>query len=215
MSAGKRAYSSDLRAEQARQTRRQIVAAAAELFAERGYAATTVDAIAERASVSRKTVFSAVGGKPVLMKLAYDWSIVGDDETVPLVERERVLKMRQEPDPARLVTAYTRHLAEIMPRVAPLYLALRSAAAADAEAKELFAEVHAERMRGMRMFCEQLQRIGGLRPGLTVRRANDLMFFHIDPAHYELLVLVRGWSAESYRTWLESSIRLHLLGLPR
>jgi hypothetical protein len=47
-----------------------------------------------------------------------------------------------------------------------------------------------------------------------VRRANDLMFFHIDPAHYELLVLLRGWSVESYRGWLESSIRLHLLGLP-
>jgi AcrR family transcriptional regulator len=213
MASGKRAYSSELRAEQARRTRRQIVAAAGALFAERGYAATTVDAIAESAGVSRKTVFTAVGGKPVLIKLAYDWAIVGDDEEVPLVERERVQRMRQLTDPARLMEAYSRQLAEVVARVAPLYLALRNAADGDEEARALFEEVQAERMRGMRMFAEQLARIGGLRPGLTVRRANDLMFFYIDPGHYDLLVLTRGWSLQAYREWFLSSTRLHLLGL--
>lgn len=213
MGSGKRVYNSDLRAEQARRTRRQIVAAAGELFAERGYAATTVDAIAERAGVSRKTVFTAVGGKPVLIKLAYDWAIVGDDEEVPLVERERVKKMRQETDPSRVMEAYARHFVEVVVRVAPLYLALRNAADADAEARALFEEVRAERMRGMRMFAEQLARIGGLRAGLTVRRANDLMFFYIDPSHYELLVITRGWSLAAFREWFLSSTRLHLLGM--
>lgn len=213
MASGKRAYSSGLRAEQARRTRRQIVAAAGELFRERGYAATTVDAIAERAGVSRKTVFTAVGGKPVLIKLAYDWAIVGDDEEVPLVERERVQRMRAETDPAALMEAYSRHFAEVVGRVAPLYLALRNAADGDEEARALFEEVHAERLRGMRMFAEQLARIGGLRPGLTVRRANDLMFFYIDPSHYELLVLERGWSLSAYRAWFLSSTKLHLLGV--
>jgi AcrR family transcriptional regulator len=213
MSSDKRAYRSDLRAEQARRTRWQIVTAAGELFAHRGYAGTTIDAVAERARVSRKTVFTAVGGKPVLLKLAYDWAVVGDDEEIPLVERERIQKMRQEPDPVRLLEAYSRHFAEVVVRVAPLYLALRNAADADDEARGLFAEVQAERMRGMRMLAEQLARIGGLRPGLSVRRANDLLFFHIDPAHYELLVLTRGWSIAAFRDWFLSSLKLHLLGL--
>ena len=52
-----RSYSSTLRADQARRTRRRIVDAAAELFAEHGYAGTTIDAIATAAGVSRKTVF--------------------------------------------------------------------------------------------------------------------------------------------------------------
>jgi AcrR family transcriptional regulator len=212
MTSGKRAYSSDLRTEQARRTRRQIVAAAGEPFAERGYAATTIEAIAERAGVSRKTVFTAVGGKPVLIKLAYDWAIVGDDEEVPLVERERIQRMRQETDPGRLMEAYSRHFSEVVVRVAPLYLALRNAADGDAEARAMFEEVQAERMRGMRMFVEQVSRIGGLRPGLTLRRANDLMFFYIDPGHYDLLVLTRGWSLTAYREWFLSSTRLHLLG---
>jgi len=213
MSSDKRAYRSDLRAEQARRTRRQIVTAAGELFAQRGYAGTTIDAVAERARVSRKTVFTAVGGKPVLLKLAYDWAVVGDDEEIPLVERERIQKMRQEADPVRLLEAYSRHFAEVVVRVAPLYLTLRNAADADEEARDLFAEVQAERVRGMRMLAEQLARIGGLRPGLSVRRANDLLFFHIDPAHYELLVLTRGWSIAAFRDWFLSSLKLHLLGL--
>lgn len=213
MTSGKRPYTSDLRTQQARRTRQQIVAAAGELFRERGYSATTVDAIAERAGVSRKTVFTAVGGTPRLIKLAYDWAVVGDDEEIPLVERERVQRMRRETDPAVVMELYSRHFVDVVQRVAPLYLALRNAATGDEEARALFDEVQAERMRGMRMFAEQLSRIGGLRPGLSVRRANDLMFFYIDPAHYELLVLTRGWSLTAFREWFLSSTSLHVLGV--
>lgn len=80
-------YTSRLRSEQARATRRTIVAAASDLFVEKGYAATTIDAVAERAVVGRKTVFSSVGGKDALLKLAWDWAVVGDDESVPMAER--------------------------------------------------------------------------------------------------------------------------------
>src|SRR4051812_11217164 len=76
----KRPYSSTLRAAQARATRRAIVDAAARLFIELGYGATTVDAIAEAAGVSRKTVFTSVGGKADALKLAIDWAVTGDDE---------------------------------------------------------------------------------------------------------------------------------------
>ena len=76
-------YRSGLRTEQARATRRAVVEAAHHLLVERGYQGTTIDAVAERAGVSRKTVFTAVGGKAELLKLAFDWALVGDDEPVP------------------------------------------------------------------------------------------------------------------------------------
>ena len=47
-----RGYRSELRARQAGETRQRIVRAAAQLFAELGYARTTLKAIAERAQVS-------------------------------------------------------------------------------------------------------------------------------------------------------------------
>ena len=67
--ARKRVYTSELRDAQARATRRQVVAAAGDLFAREGYGATTIAAVADAAGVSRKTVFSAVGGKVELIKL--------------------------------------------------------------------------------------------------------------------------------------------------
>ena len=62
-STSPRPYRSALRDEQARATQRRIVAAGHDLFVEQGYAPTTIDAIAARAGVSRKTVFTSVGGK--------------------------------------------------------------------------------------------------------------------------------------------------------
>ena len=66
-----RRYASEVRDEQARRTRRAIVAAAHDLFLAEGYAATTIDAIAAAAHVSRRTVFNSVGGKAALLKLAW------------------------------------------------------------------------------------------------------------------------------------------------
>ena len=53
-------------------SRRTIEEAAAELFLENGYAATTVDEIATRAGVSRATVFNYVSAKSDLLWLDVD-----------------------------------------------------------------------------------------------------------------------------------------------
>ena len=85
-----RPYRSALRDEHALVTRRRIVDAAAALFVERGYVPTTIDAIAQRAEVSRRTVFTSVGGKAAALKLAFDWTLAGDDEPVALADRPEV-----------------------------------------------------------------------------------------------------------------------------
>ena len=155
--SGKRVYRSDLRAEQARTTRRQVVTAASRLFSERGYAATTIDAIATEAGVSRKTVFTAVGGKVELMKLAYDWAIAGDDEPLAKVERQEILELKAEPDVAVVIEKYVDMLEESLTRVAPVHDALRSAADVDEQARELLVTMEAQRLRGMGMFAADLE----------------------------------------------------------
>ncbi len=85
----------------ARRTRTALVRAAAGLFAERGYAAATIAAIAGRAGVARPTVFTSVpGGKPELLKLARDLAIAGDDEPVPVPEREWFRSAMAQDDPS-------------------------------------------------------------------------------------------------------------------
>ena len=111
-----------------------------------------IDAIAQAAGVSRKTVFTAVGGKVQLLKLAYDFRMTGDDEPVPMIQRPGLQRVIAEPDPYRQLDLYAGFVAEASRRIAPLYMVLRGAAEVDAEAKELYdkweAERHAATVRG-------------------------------------------------------------------
>src|SRR3954462_8725712 len=98
-----RTYHSPARAESARHTRRRIVAAARELFESRGYAGTTIDAVAEAAGVSRRTVLLSGGSKAELLKNGWDWGVAGDEEPIPMAQRPNVLAMLQVTDPEELV----------------------------------------------------------------------------------------------------------------
>jgi AcrR family transcriptional regulator len=210
---GKRVYKSDLRAHQARATRRQIVTAASKLFAEHGYASATIDAVAKEAGVSRKTVFTSVGGKVELMKLAYDWAVTGDDEPVSMGKRPEIRELISEPDSARLLEKYAEMISKQIPRVAPLHAALRSSADVDPQARELFERVQDQRLAGMRQPAALLDERGVLREGMSRKRATDILWLYIDPLQWELLVQRRGWSRAAYADWLAASLKLHLLGI--
>src|SRR5215207_4710920 len=174
VSGGARRYRSALRDEQSRATRRRIVDAGAQLFVDGGYAATTIDAIAERAEVGRKTVFTSVGGKAAVLKLAFDWALAGDDEPVPIAARPEVQKMMNQEDPAALLDSWLAMNAASAGRLAVLYHVLLVAADADSEAATLLATVESQRTHGARTFIRRLAAIGGLRPGLDIRRGTAI-----------------------------------------
>src|SRR4029077_18546075 len=95
----KREYASPLRDNHARATQTAIVDAAISLFSEKGYVPVSIDAIAERAGVSRATVFTSVGGKPALLKAAWATAFAraaGGGEGVPLFDRPRSVEVRTE-----------------------------------------------------------------------------------------------------------------------
>src|SRR5262245_4030715 len=131
----RRTYSSPLRSDQARGTSRAIIDAAMKLFGERGYAAVSVDAIAEEAGVSRATVFTSVGGKPALLKAAYR-SAFGRaagaiDTEMPVVERPRTKALRAEKTLRKYLEGYTAFATDLDRYVARVHVALKEAAAAD------------------------------------------------------------------------------------
>jgi AcrR family transcriptional regulator len=202
----KRNYASALRAEQARATRRAIVAAAARLFVERGYGETTVDAIAAAAGVSRKTVFTSVGSKVQALKLARDWAITGDDEPVAMLDRPQIKRAQAEPDARQLLRGYARLVREVSGRDAEIVTVIESAAGVDPEVRALADEGLAQRQTGMRAFAAQLARRGALRPGLTVSTAADILCVYNDARVYHLLVHARGWSAKRFEAWLADAL---------
>jgi AcrR family transcriptional regulator len=209
--ASPRAYRSPLRQEQAGATRRAIVAAAHDLFVEVGYASTTIDAVAERAGVSRKTVFTAVGGKSVLLKLALDWALVGDDEPIPMAERAEVRKQFAQTDPTVMIHMWSHWMAEIESRAARLALVMAAAADADPAVAEVHEHSEAGRITGAKAFAVRLAKIGGLRTGLDVDRAGTMVALLTEPLIYNRLVVRAGWTLDEYADWLEQSARAALM----
>jgi AcrR family transcriptional regulator len=208
----KRDYRSELRAAQALQTRRSIVAAATRLFVEDGYGATTIDAVAKAAGVSRKTVFTAVGGKLDLLKLALDWAIAGDDESVALSDRAAVQRWMDHRDPRALLTGFAGMFAEIGMRVGPLYSALEVAAGMDPAARELVADSQRRRLSDARSVVRRLHELQAITTRVTHREAVDLVWLAMDPALFDRLVRVRGWTRSRFEQWLADSLCGQLLG---
>ena len=200
--SGSRTYHSPARDEAARRTRRRIVGAARELFVSRGYAGTTIDAVAEAAGVSRRTVFLSVGSKAELLKTAWDWGVVGDDEPVPMVDRPHVRAMLEVTDPAVLVRLWVAQVLGVADRLAPLEVVLNRAVDADAEASALRARIDVERRGGARMFVTHLASTGGLRDDLTVDEAVDMCWILMNPLLQADLPTERGWSREAVEDWL-------------
>ena len=211
MSQQARRYTSEIRDEQARRTRRAIVAAARELFLAQGYAATTIDAIAQAAHVSRRTVFSSAGGKATLLKLAYEWAITGDDEPVALADRPAVKAIQAEPDPRKALALWAQMVVDVTARVAPIGEVLTAAADADPAAAQLAADADRDRMSGATAFIRYLAFQGGLAPAITQEHAADLCWALMDGHLYRRLVAQRGWTTTDLTRWLASSLATTLL----
>jgi AcrR family transcriptional regulator len=186
------------------------VSAAAALFVKEGFGRTTVDAIAEEAGVSRKTVFAAVGGKVELLKLALDWAIAGDDEPIAVSDRPEVGRLKQERDPDALLRGYAHMVTTIGSRVAGLSRALTVAAGIDSEARKLWETSQSQRHFGARSVVEGLDALGGLRKGLEPDEAADLVWVHNDPALYHRLVIERRWAKKRFEEWLYRTLRQQL-----
>jgi AcrR family transcriptional regulator len=204
-------YTSEIRDEQARRTRRAIVAAAHDLFLAQGYAAATIDAVAQAAHVSRRTVFNSVGGKATLLKLAIDWAVAGDDEPVPLADRPAVKAIQFEPDPRKALVLWAQMVTEIAARAAPISEVLTAAADADPDAAQLLADADRDRMFGATAFTRYLASLNGLAPGITPQQAADQCWALMDGHLYRRLVTQRGWTASDYAQWLSSSLTATLL----
>ncbi|MGY1763753.1 TetR/AcrR family transcriptional regulator [Geodermatophilus sp. SYSU D00779] len=211
MTAGGRPYRSALRNEQSRATRRRIVDAGAALFVESGYVPTTIDAIAERAGVSRRTVFTSVGAKAAVLKLAFDWTLAGDEEPVAIADRPEVQRMMQGEDPAELLAAWMAMNAAINQRLATLYHVLVVAADADPEAATLLATTDDQRAEGARDVVGRVADLGGLPPGLEPEQAAAIADVLIDPTLYQRLVGTWGWTFETYVGHLQRMAAVSLL----
>lgn len=206
-----RRYVSPRREEQARQTRRAILDAAAKLFVDPGYAATPLTAVAAEAGVAVQTVYAVFGSKRQLLSDLVDVTLVGDDERMAMAERSFVTDIRGLVGLRTKLTRYARHLAETHARQVHVILALASAATADADAAAIWRKNIEDRRRGMAMFAADLAATGEVQ--VSQERAADVLWLAQDVRNYDWLVRERGWPVERFERWFVDGVAA-VLGAP-
>jgi len=171
-----RGYDVSSRLAESARTRQRILEAARARMLERGYRGTTIADVAKLAGVHVDTVYQLVGRKPVLLRELIEQAISGRDRPVAAEDRDYVKRMRAEPDPARKLAIYARAIRRIQTRMAPLFAALRDASATEPEAREVWTQISQRRAANMRALVRDLRDAGGLRPGLSVEEAADVIW---------------------------------------
>ena len=204
-SEGKRPYHSRARQRQAEETRRRILAATRELFASRGYTATTMEAIAEIAEVSPKTISAVFGSKRAILA-----EVVNPDAFDTHVQH-LLDELRATPEPSRrvsLVAQITRQAYE--PLVLELEL-LRTAHAVAPELADLARDIEMRRRQNQGRLVAYLDEHRMLRQGLPLEEATDVLWALTSYDLYRMLVVERHWPPERYETWLAHLLIQHLL----
>lgn len=192
------------REQRARATRDRIVRAATDLFLERGYAATTVEAIAGAAGVGVATVYQAFGTKAAIVARALDVAIAGDDEPQPLLARGWVRAARAEPDPHRRLSAVIEGGFDVAFRSAPMKEVLRDAAATEPLLRELLERDEAQRLITHRELVTIVL-------GETPSDAELAAFYLLaNSASYQLAAARFGWDPATWRGWLHDLLAGHL-----
>jgi len=200
----RRRYDSTRRLAQAAQTRLDVLTAACELFPVRGYAGTTINEVATAAGVAVETIYRAFGSKAALFKGVLEAAIAGGAEraAIPPEQRPAVRTMAEEPDPRRVLELHAATQPGIHARSGPYNRVLREAASADPDLADVWHQLEAQRLAGMRRLAVRLHDLGALRPGLSVEEARDILWTVNSHAVYDLLVVQRGWPHERYRDWV-------------
>jgi AcrR family transcriptional regulator len=203
------------RRERARVTRGRVLDAARGLFIERGFVGTTIDAIAERADVSVETIYATFGNKRSILAEVVDVSIAGGPAAGPVLEQAWVQELREAPSAKRRLAILARNGRAILERRAALDEVVRAAAAADPEVAALWQSGKAQRFAGQRELLRMVVGSGGLRKGLDLATAADILYAIGSPETYRLLVVDRGWSDPQFERWYGETLERLLLERPR
>lgn len=194
------------RGDQARATRRRIVDAGLDLFVAQGYAATTVEQIAGRAGVAVQTVYFHFRNKRTVLKEGVDVVSVGDDQPVALLDRRWMVRLRAEPDPRRAVQIWISESQVVFGRVAPIMQIVRDAAGSDPDMATQWEVNQQQRLAAHRVLAQQLADKRGLRAGMSVDEATDVLFALISIELYLLLTAERGWSPARWERWITGTV---------
>ena len=200
------------REERARQRRERVVDAASRLFGERGYVATTIEAIAREAAVAPATVYQAFGTKQAILARILDVTIAGDADPAALLDRDWVRQAARHQDPRQRLALVVRHTSQVAARTAPVKEVMRDAAASDPAVRQLLLEDDQRRYLTQQVLVDLIIGADSLRPGCDRDHAVATFFALVNSHGYQLLATQLGWNPDDWQRWLTGVLDRELFG---
>jgi AcrR family transcriptional regulator len=201
----RRRYRSQLRRQQAAATRTAILEAARQLMAEVGFPAATIRSIAERAGVSRETVYATFGSKWGIVTALGGLNI--ERAAAALLPDGGLAALEAVTDLARQLELLGELGARIMGGNWPIVEAMRVGGATDPELAALYRKASDGRRAWMQRLVTAWERAGRLRAGVDPGEAIDALWAITGPELYRLLVVEAGWTDARYAAWLRDTAR--------
>ena len=201
------------RAQRARKTRQRMRASARDLFLSQGYPVTTMAQIAERADVAVQTLYYTFQTKGKLLIEVVDVTAAGEDDPVPVPQRAWFRDMMAATDAQRVLALMVEHGTAIYERVASFWPVIGTAMS-DPDVAQYWESIATRRRAAQQRQASRVAEVAGLKPGLTVERAGDLLCLLAGHDPYRALVVDAGWSVIDYKAWLFTTLVHQLLGAP-
>jgi AcrR family transcriptional regulator len=207
----RRAYNAPRRAAAAAQTRETIVQAAKDAFEERGWAATTIQSVAARASVSPKTVEALFGTKAALLKTVVDFAIRGDLLDLTVNQRERAAAIEAAENATSMLDIHASHVRTIHARTARIAWSVEVAAPTDAHVAELWNQMTANRLSGVRWATRTYLSKAGADPSIKRTEVENTFWLALEWGTFRSLTDQHGLTADQFERWLRGYYRRMLL----
>ena len=202
----KRPYDSTKRRAAAEETRLRIAQSARLLFAEQGYGATSIEAIARDAGVATPTFYAMYKSKRALLFALLDAADAKAD-----VKALQAALRGAGADPRHQLFLLVSFGRRFYQQSADLVEIARSAGSMEPDLVELWTEGEQRRLRGWAPVVSAWAAAGVLRKGLIEHDALDILWSLTGADNYRLFVTERGWPPEKYQAWLIAALETLLL----
>lgn len=193
------------RDEYAELTRQEVVKAARRLFAEHGYAQTTVERIAREARVSPATIYAQCGGKEGLLRTLMDLWTTGD-----LVVRIIADCAAQTTGRAKLETLADGYV-ELYARDDDIVRIVTRASASAPPAADFLGIADQRHQEALAVIVEGIRDVGDLAEGLSVEDAARIIFFNFRHPQFTLAAETFGWGVDRARQWTLEQVAAAIL----
>lgn len=192
----------DRRAQRRADTERRLVGAAAELFVDRGYAATTLADVADHADVAPRTLYLHFATKADLLLACVAAAIAGDAEGTPLADRPELRDAMTGSTLDDRIRAMAGLSAALMERTGPLLDVAFQAAPSEPAIAAAASAGRADTRRTLREFWHGIHRDGLVSRSIDLEWLTETATLTAHAETYLLIGKANGWDVDSYRSWL-------------